>query len=774
MLMASNDFFDPTLRPWGRGRAAQRKLVFERARIAVDASERCNDDSKHRNTYDNDKHEQYEITEDERDRYCDYENQDDDECIQQMNAQDKYRFVTNRQKRASQDARARYMTAPADEPCFRGRNKDSSRGEILIQSQGVQDARPNYEHEQIRFSDISENRGDRYRNEKEYRINTNIDTDVHAGHQHNYSRYPGEASLHENSTFADGNKSRGPEVGAQGRVYDADHRMNLGSHDLGRQSLSRSDGRAAASQRDPLNTAMYEPRSDLRNEQGSGLDLRGRQTPHSNVSEGIMEQQMQLMGEMFRMLSTQNQHMREQANAHSRIKVKPEKFSGSAGSSFHSFLAQFENCAEINQWNEEERRLMLRSSLTGNALQILWDLGSDKEYSYEELVAMLTARYGSKGQAESFRMQLRARRQSKGESLSSLMQDIRKIITFAYPGRTSSLVEELARDAFIEALYDRNLALQVMIKEPKGLDDAFQLASKLNAYNELISHESVMPKNTRYEKNESVLPRTNRYENKTHAIYEEDVRTKETKGSTVPSQEFKEMQEALTTLAKKVSELSGSTKSEPIEQQQSARPIICYECNREGHKRPECPYRREGNQRYATRGRGYNVRFRRDSGYSPRRTNDTRARTDTSTERSRSDRDKHVNSTGEGSIYATLVVNGQSQTCLIDCGSEISIIPEELATGLEREESDKVLLAANSTQISQLGEVIVKVEIGEHTTTSKMLVSDQVESIILGLDWLMTNKGRIDFETCVLTVKGIDIQLHHSEPRQTILLLSTH
>ena len=58
------------------------------------------------------------------------------------------------------------------------------------------------------------------------------------------------------------------------------------------------------------------------------------------------------------------------------------------------------------------------------------------------------------------------------------MQDIRKIITFAYPGRTSSLIEELARDAFIEALYDRNLALQVMIKEPKGLDDAFQLAFK--------------------------------------------------------------------------------------------------------------------------------------------------------------------------------------------------------------------------------------------------------------------------------------------------------
>ena len=43
------------------------------------------------------------------------------------------------------------------------------------------------------------------------------------------------------------------------------------------------------------------------------------------------------MGEIFRMLNTQNQQMREQANAHNRIKEKPEKFSWSAGSPFHSF-----------------------------------------------------------------------------------------------------------------------------------------------------------------------------------------------------------------------------------------------------------------------------------------------------------------------------------------------------------------------------------------------------------------------------------------------------
>ena len=89
---------------------------------------------------------------------------------------------------------------------------------------------------------------------------------------------------------------------------------------------------------------------------------------------------MQLMQEMFRMLSTQNAHMRNQLENRNTIKVKPEKFSGS-GTSFHSFMAQFENCCEVNRWTEQEKLLMLRSSLTGNALFILWDIGTDRDHT---------------------------------------------------------------------------------------------------------------------------------------------------------------------------------------------------------------------------------------------------------------------------------------------------------------------------------------------------------------------------------------------------------
>ena len=56
------------------------------------------------------------------------------------------------------------------------------------------------------------------------------------------------------------------------------------------------------------------------------------ETAQSNMSENILGQQMQLMQEMFRMLSTQNAHMRNQLENRNTLRVKP---SGS-GTSFHS------------------------------------------------------------------------------------------------------------------------------------------------------------------------------------------------------------------------------------------------------------------------------------------------------------------------------------------------------------------------------------------------------------------------------------------------------
>ena len=259
-------------------------------------------------------------------------------------------------------------------------------------------------------------------------------------------------------------------------------------------------------QQEMLNTAMMEPRMMSQNSGANMADQEwhDRRTPHTNISDGFLEQQMNLMREMFQMVSVQNAHMRDQINTRNRQRIIPEKFNGTT--SFYSFMAQFENCCELNRWEEQEKLLMLKSSLTGNAAAILWDLGADRQCTYEELVVLLKARYGSEGQAESFRMQLRARKQRIGETLSSLVQDIRKLITLSYPGKTSEIVESIARDAFIEALSDRDLALQVLAKEPETLEKAYQTATKLQSYKDLVySHEPFKSTISSFEKKSSAI-----------------------------------------------------------------------------------------------------------------------------------------------------------------------------------------------------------------------------------------------------------------------------
>ena len=69
-------------------------------------------------------------------------------------------------------------------------------------------------------------------------------------------------------------------------------------------------------QQEILNTAMMEPRQFSRNSRINAEDQEwfGRRTPHTNMSESILKQQMNLMRDIFQMVSVQNAHMREQIN----------------------------------------------------------------------------------------------------------------------------------------------------------------------------------------------------------------------------------------------------------------------------------------------------------------------------------------------------------------------------------------------------------------------------------------------------------------------------
>ena len=166
-----------------------------------------------------------------------------------------------------------------------------------------------------------------------------------------------------------------------------------------------------------------------------------------------------------------------------RMYVKPPKFDGKG--CVESHLLQFNIAAHRNCWNEEEKVDFLKFSLTGDASSILKDV--KENVTYEELANKLKQCYGSLEQKEVFKIQLKARKRKKGETLAELMRDIRRLFIQAYPGQNDVISTSIAKDAFIDALDDKELTIRVMEREPQTLDEAYKIAERMELYSKRVN-----------------------------------------------------------------------------------------------------------------------------------------------------------------------------------------------------------------------------------------------------------------------------------------------
>ena len=71
--------------------------------------------------------------------------------------------------------------------------------------------------------------------------------------------------------------------------------------------------------------------------------------------------------------------------------------------------------------------------------------------------------------------------------MSSLLKDVRRLFTQAYPGPPNYMSELAAKDAFIDALDDRELMIKVCEREPGTLDQAYKIAERMELYQKIPS-----------------------------------------------------------------------------------------------------------------------------------------------------------------------------------------------------------------------------------------------------------------------------------------------
>ena len=109
---------------------------------------------------------------------------------------------------------------------------------------------------------------------------------------------------------------------------------------------------------------------------------------------------------------------------------------------------------------------------------------------------MLTRVYGSRGQAEVYRAQLKMVRRKKGESLTDLAQEIRRLMMLPFPGPADRTTDVVARDVFIEAIEDPELVIQVRAQRSADLDAALRVAQHMESVMKYLLNKSSKPVRT--------------------------------------------------------------------------------------------------------------------------------------------------------------------------------------------------------------------------------------------------------------------------------------
>ena len=286
-----------------------------------------------------------------------------------------------------------------------------------------------------------------------------------------------------------------------------------------------------------------------------------------------------------------------------RPNIVPDRYSGKVP--WSEYQGHFESCQLVNRWDEEQSAEYLAASLQGDALRVLANGNlRGRKHTYQELVALLSRRFGQSRLAESFLVELRHRRQRPRESLQEVAQSVHELAAKAYPDILEESLDRLEVNHFMDAIANPSVRQGIFRARPKTLSDAVQAALETESFEE-VEAQRRMEKGSKFAR---VLDRDTeqRFQQLEKAVGDH-------------SQSFGEVTKQLACIKDLLASLQ--TKEVPSRKAQDAegesktltgkRPkseLRCFNCEKKGHFAWECKEpkrkvsRRQGNGNQPTEG----------------------------------------------------------------------------------------------------------------------------------------------------------------------------
>jgi len=115
------------------------------------------------------------------------------------------------------------------------------------------------------------------------------------------------------------------------------------------------------------------------------------------------------------------------------------------------------------------------------------------------------------------------------------------------------------------------------------------------------------------------------------------------------------------------------------------------------------------------------------------------------------------NGQDDSNVYIMMKVLGKEVFCIVDSGCDVTIVPKELTdrcNSLRVRASTRQIWAANNTPIHIFGETDLPLELDGRCLWTPVLISEDVDEVMLGFDWLVNHNCLWDFNTGRLTVDG--------------------